>query len=111
MERKQRTNFRLARFYLYFKIAHYGEAEEYVNFIGKSFPNIDNPNGNEISNPSNVKNMKKMQLWPMLIAYIHLATFHTNIRQNYEKAEIFYEKSLNIRRKVLGEEHPETADS
>ena len=37
--------------------------------------------------------------------------FYQNVRQKYDKAEEFFEKSLEIKKKVFGEEHPGTATS
>ncbi len=64
---------------------------------------------NEIlSTPAN-KNYKRRN--GGINSYASLALFYHNIRQDYNKAEMFYEKSLNIRRKVYGIEHPDTATS
>ena len=82
---------------LYNEISHYEEAAEYVRLIENTLQQ-----NNELI-------FEDQKLLAKI--YNDLAAFYQEKTHNYEQAEQYYEKSLNIRIKNLGEDHIDTASS
>ena len=73
----------LDTFILYKDIAHFKEAEEFVNIIEE----ILSANENELTNNSKYENL-------LTNIYDRLASFYSNVKQNYNRAEMLLKKNL-----------------
>ena len=85
-------------FQLYSDIAHFKEAEEFAIMIEEKIT-------------ENERELEQNKSYEELMANIYnmLALFYQNVKQNYNRAEIFFEKSLILFKKMYGEENASTA--
>lgn len=88
----------LTNLQLYDEISHFEQAGEYVNLLENLLQKLEL---NEYLSDG-----------PLIAkAYNNLAVFYKNIKQDFTKVEIYYEKALNIRLNFFGELHKDTADT
>lgn len=94
----EKINQYLTNLQLYDEISHFEQAGQYVNLLENLLQQIPLEDY-----PSDAHIIGK--------AYNNLAVFFKNVKQEYDKVELYYEKALNIRLIYSGEMHEDTADT
>lgn len=98
MSLKQKLSKSLENMKLYNDIAHYAELEEYANIIEK----LIEENNSELTKDRQYDRI-------MIQIYNQIATFYKEKKQKYDQAEVLFEKSINLCKKLYGEEDEKIA--